>query len=131
MATQCCSSCTRTRPISSFLKNTSAAPGSRVFKVCIPCREAVQQSSKRKASRQLQPKNPPNGLKNPFNAPETVIRADNMPRETIIPVQLQTRAPLQPITAPVTRPQPPQPPQPIPQPAEPLPPGFLSAEKWQ
>jgi hypothetical protein len=69
--------------------------------MCIPCRErALQLFKKRKASIQLQPENPPNGVKNPFNALETIIRANNMPRETVLLVQLA----LQLITALVTRP---------------------------
>ncbi len=60
METKYCSTYAYPRLISSFLKDTSTPPNSRVYVICIPCRETTRRSvRKRKASRQLAPENPP------------------------------------------------------------------------
>ena len=101
MDTKCCSSCAHTLPITSFLKDASAAPNSRVFAVCFPCRERVTRSrNKRKASRQLGPETPIIPL-------ETSIPANILNIEASFPAWVPIQAPLQPLATPTIPPLPP------------------------
>jgi hypothetical protein len=97
--TKCCSACAHTRLISSFLKDTSAAPNSRVFALCIPCHEVKRRSaSKRKASRQLAPDHPP-------ILPDTPMPI-NMRVETSMPIEIPIPPPLPAHARPESRLQP-------------------------
>ena len=129
MDTKCCSTCAHTRPISSFLKDTSAAPNSRVFATCIPCREVRRRStSKRKASRQLAPDHPP------------ILPAAPMPINVRVETSMPVEIPISPLPAqalPESRLQPPPPIPPLAPPEsrlqslQPQHAGFLPAEQWQ
>jgi len=116
-----CSCYIRKLPITSFLQNASAAPGSKVFATCFPCRERTGLlAKKRKASRQL-------GPETTVDPPVTIDPTNLLTTEAAFPVQIPIRAPLQPLPAPAI----PPPPESIPRPAIPPPEGFLPAEQWQ
>lgn len=86
--TKCCSACAKTQPITSFLKNASAAPGSKVFALCFPFPEAQARAYKnRKALHQL-------GPENLLIPPETSIPAYFLTTEAAFPARIPIRAPL-------------------------------------
>jgi hypothetical protein len=91
MDTKCYSTYAHTRPISSFLKDTSAAPNNKVF-VCIPYREALNRCvNKRKASRQLAPDHPP--ILPDILMPINIRVETSIPVEILIPPPLLARSP--------------------------------------
>ena len=122
MDTKYCSGCYQKRPISSFLKDPSAGPNSRVLASCIGCCAAKERyNKKQKASHQL-------GPNNLLICLEALIPSDNIHAETPVPPNLLESRLEIPMPLLV---QPPNAPQSHPEPSQPPPPGFLPAEQWQ
>jgi hypothetical protein len=131
MDSKYCSKCAHKLLLSSFLKDASADPSSKVFATCIPCRD---KSKKRRALQPLDTNRP--SKRADISRPLIKAPANTVP--AILPVQHQVQPrPIQPVQRPVQRPvqsqrrapQPipsallrvqPQPP--VPRPLQPVPP---------
>jgi hypothetical protein len=91
MDSKYCSKCMQRLSLSSFLKDTSANPSSKVFATCIPCREklkkrrALQPLDPNKLSKRPHTSRPPLPSSRPLSKPPT--------KTSILPVQPQPRVP--------------------------------------
>jgi len=135
MDTKYCSGCYQKRPISSFLRDPSAGPNSRVLASCIRCRAAKEKyNKKRKALQQLDPNIPPKRRAIATTRPKPSIPPPNPRREPLFPLLNPPESRLETIIPP------PNPPEsrletpirvPTPPPTQPQTPGFLPADQWQ
>jgi hypothetical protein len=129
MDSKYCSACAKKLPISSFLKDASANPGSKVLKTCLLCRN--KSKSKRKALQPLDPNIPAKRQRPPPVEPLThleplhphrnpVESLKSPPEPAVLPPLLKTRPELS--TRPPTSIQPP--------PLQHQTTVFLPAEQW-
>ena len=119
MDTKYCSGCYQKRPISSFLRDPSAGPNSRVLASCIGCRAAKEKyNKKRKALQQLDPNIPPKRRAIATTHPKPSIPPPNPRREPLFPLLNPPESRLE---TPIYKPTPP--------PTQPQTPGFLPADQ--
>jgi ATP-dependent DNA helicase PIF1 len=123
MSSKYCSICPYKLPLSSFLKDSLASPGSRVYSTCIECRSKKNTSNnkKRAALRALDPNIQPVKRIRRSNGPQPTVTCPQAPLPPNLPIEL-------PLPNPLTELEPPRAPVTV-LPAEPT--SFLPTAEWQ